>query len=267
VRLSHRDFDLLQRTILELYAHRDAPAFRQIVPSLFAELAPGSHFALYDLDVNPAAHRMRIADFWESTTFSTEDVVSRLERAAFFGHPFTEYSIRTHDPSALKFSDFYTLRQFRNTALYSEAYSYISLERHLAVMSFTGPLGISTISFSRFGRAPDFTERDRLLLNLLRPHFDQARRNAELATERRAAQAKPVEAYGLTPREREVAHWLSQGKTNPEIAAILDARLRTVHKHVENILGKLGVENRTTAAVMISQSNGQTGGGQPPRVG
>jgi DNA-binding NarL/FixJ family response regulator len=104
-------------------------------------------------------------------------------------------------------------------------------------------------------------------MNLLRPHFDQARRNAELASARKAAQAKPLERYGLTPREREVAHWLAMGKTNPEIAMILGSRVRTVHKHVENVLGKLGVENRTTAAVMISQSNGSTGDVQTPGVG
>lgn len=54
-------------------------------------------------------------------------------------------------------------------------------------------------------------------------------------------------ALQLTPREAEVLFWLSEGKTNAEIAVILDSSRRTVEKHVEHILDKLGVENRAAA--------------------
>ena len=52
----------------------------------------------------------------------------------------------------------------------------------------------------------------------------------------------------LTGRESEVLYWLSNGKTNKEIAHILDIGPRTVNKHLEQVFAKLGVENRTTAA-------------------
>jgi len=52
---------------------------------------------------------------------------------------------------------------------------------------------------------------------------------------------------GLTPREAEVLFWVSEGKTNAEIGMILDSAKRTVEKHVEHILEKLGVENRAAA--------------------
>ncbi|HTH49823.1 MAG TPA: response regulator [Candidatus Limnocylindria bacterium] len=55
-------------------------------------------------------------------------------------------------------------------------------------------------------------------------------------------------ALGLTPREAEVLFWLSEGKSNPEIATILGSARRTVEKHVERILEKLGVEHRAGAA-------------------
>jgi DNA-binding NarL/FixJ family response regulator len=58
----------------------------------------------------------------------------------------------------------------------------------------------------------------------------------------------------LTSRERGIAYWLTAGKTNAEIAAILAANVRTVEKHVEVILKKLGVENRTAASVLIAAS-------------
>jgi len=53
----------------------------------------------------------------------------------------------------------------------------------------------------------------------------------------------------LTPREREVMRWLAAGKTDAQIAEILALSVRTVHKHLERIYTKLGVETRT-AAVM-----------------
>ena len=58
------------------------------------------------------------------------------------------------------------------------------------------------------------------------------------------------EKFELTPRESEVLVWISRGKTNQEIAIILDFSPRTVNKHLEQIFRKLGVENRTTAAAV-----------------
>jgi DNA-binding NarL/FixJ family response regulator len=48
----------------------------------------------------------------------------------------------------------------------------------------------------------------------------------------------------LTPREREVAALIAQGKANGEIAAEMVVSKRTVEKHVANILSKLWFANR-----------------------
>lgn len=56
--------------------------------------------------------------------------------------------------------------------------------------------------------------------------------------------------FVLTDRESEVLSWISQGKTNREIGIILSMSPRTVNKHLEQIYKKLGVENRTTAAII-----------------
>jgi DNA-binding CsgD family transcriptional regulator len=64
---------------------------------------------------------------------------------------------------------------------------------------------------------------------------------------RRAAEA---EKYGgLTPREREVARYLSQGKSNREIAEALVLSERTIENHISNILTKLGFTSRAQVAV------------------
>lgn len=57
-------------------------------------------------------------------------------------------------------------------------------------------------------------------------------------------------SFDLTGREAEVLMWIANGKSNKEIAAILEMSPRTVNKHLDRIFGKLGVENRTSAAVI-----------------
>lgn len=55
---------------------------------------------------------------------------------------------------------------------------------------------------------------------------------------------------GLTSREAEVLYWIAQGKSNPDIASIITTSVRTVHKHVENIFRKLGLETRNAASLV-----------------
>ena len=57
--------------------------------------------------------------------------------------------------------------------------------------------------------------------------------------------------FRLTAREAEVLHWVVHGKTNRDIGDILGASPRTVTKHMEHILDKLGVETRTAAAALV----------------
>jgi DNA-binding NarL/FixJ family response regulator len=58
----------------------------------------------------------------------------------------------------------------------------------------------------------------------------------------------------LTPREVEVLRLLSQGQTNPQIAQNLLVSRGTVKIHVQHIISKLGVSDRTQAAVRAIES-------------
>lgn len=54
---------------------------------------------------------------------------------------------------------------------------------------------------------------------------------------------------GLTEREREVLRLVSKGATNREIANVLIIGEATVKSHISNILGRLGLRDRTQAAM------------------
>ena len=60
----------------------------------------------------------------------------------------------------------------------------------------------------------------------------------------------------VTEREAEVLLWIARGKSNRDIAEILDLSPRTVNKHLEQIYAKLGVENRTSAAALAVRTIG-----------
>lgn len=53
----------------------------------------------------------------------------------------------------------------------------------------------------------------------------------------------------LTPREAEVLRWIARGRSNREIGVRLGVAESTVKTYVLHILGKLGVDDRTEAAV------------------
>ena len=64
---------------------------------------------------------------------------------------------------------------------------------------------------------------------------------------------KDLDPHALTGRQRQVFDLLAAGLSNPEIAAELHISPKTVGYHVEAILSKLGVQNRTHAVAYALQ--------------
>lgn len=60
--------------------------------------------------------------------------------------------------------------------------------------------------------------------------------------------------FVLTTREAEVLLWLTQGKTNRDIGDILSLSGRTINKHLEQVFQKMGVDNRTSAALIADRA-------------
>lgn len=262
-------------------------------------------------------------------------------------HPVITYFDKTGDGQALKISDFISAREYHRRAIYRDFYRYIEAEDQISFAVQISPGFMIGIAFNRDDRG--FTEKDRLRLNLVRPHIVQAylyaaelsdhesrhvdlhavlresglgviatdrtgevihstpgafeclahylpipkgevpglpRKIAEwlredgggatplvlmrdlaklvirrvqsedrcllmLSEEGGEAMGRRLDRYSLTPREREVLRWVAEGKANAEIAVILGLTPGTVKLHVERILTKLGVENRTAAALIV----------------
>ncbi|MFE3452022.1 response regulator [Nonomuraea sp. NPDC059194] len=77
-------------------------------------------------------------------------------------------------------------------------------------------------------------------------HGGQVLLAPEAASAMMTAEASPVP---LTEREREVLRLIAAGRSNKEIARDLAVAEKTVKTHVSNVLMKLGVQDRTQAAL------------------
>jgi DNA-binding NarL/FixJ family response regulator len=90
-----------------------------------------------------------------------------------------------------------------------------------------------------------------------RQRDDQARIDTlahTLQTTRATTAPRGLTSYGLTQRETEVLHLLAEGRSNAEIGLELSLSPRTVEKHVEHILQKLGVKSRAAATRLVVES-------------
>ena len=254
MRLSHRDFDGLQHAILELNSLRTRDEFNQSAPRILLRLVPADYVALVTGNATPASGELMVDRYVESDSRIDAGVVHQVKVTAPT-HPFSQYLAATGHNTALKISDFFNLRQFLDSSLYNEFYVLLEAGRLMAVAVSLLPGSVTTANFARHRARRDFTERDRVMLNLVRPHLDLARRNVEWADNKKSRGARPLSEFDLTAKEKEVASWMAQGKTNAEIAVIIDAKPRTVEKHMESILAKLKVENRVAAAIIIALGN------------
>ena len=250
--LTQTDLGALQRTLAAFQDCPDVKAFHRTALRVLPQLIPAEHFMWAEYAaIDPATRQAKLGAVRETVPRYVDGVIPQCERI-IFEHPFTYFFVQTHDPSALIQSDFWTPEQFRASSLHELLEQTLHTRFMLSLPIFSCDAVAAALTFSRWEN--DFTERDRQLLNLMRPGFDAAHRDTQLRTAHRALQGRPLADYGLTPREAEIARWLAAGKQNPEMAIILDTNVRTIEKHMEHVLHKLGAENRTAAAVMLARS-------------
>lgn len=267
---------------------------------------------------------------------------------------------------AIKISDFLTAQQWRKLGLYNELFHKIDAEYQISIPLLNNKFIHTALTFNR--DRMDFSEQERVILNLLCPHIIQAYQNAETVADvqkkadvlegtieetgssvividkdyrilfctnsaqrlltdsfkpsfrsvsrlpeklekwvryqrmllsakthipspptpllidkqdrsliirfihnnkkrkdilliREELKISPVErlqSFGITAREAIVLYWVAQGKTNEEVASILNISIGTVKKHLERTYQKLGVENRVSASLIAMESLGIT---------
>jgi len=154
------------------------------------------------------------------------------------------YPGRTGDiVSVTKVSDFFSPRQWRNSGMYVDAAVGDRFEHEMMVCLPEGPAPTRLMRVLFFREdGSDFTERDRAVLTLLRPHLHAA---YEVAKQSRRV---PVP---LTTRQWEILGYVAAGHSNYQIARRLHVAEATVRKHLENTFARLGVNSRVAALARV----------------
>jgi DNA-binding CsgD family transcriptional regulator len=214
-------------------------------PSLLADLMdqiPCDGISLERYDTGRQVHRWLQGDD-EDDDDELPEGWARMFWTHYWDCLLCSHPVRTGDLRAVvKTSDFYSARQWHSTGMYIDCIRPQGMEHHLGVAlpevpEMAGPGRYVRLFFHR-APGPDFSERDRALLVLLRPHLQQAYLDA-------MRRRHPVPR--LTPRQNDLLRLLAAGHTNAQIARRLGISEGTVRTHLENIYERLGVSSRTAA--------------------
>ncbi len=176
--LSHSDSLRLLDFIRDCYAIRDydpSENFSERLVGLLSSLIPSLH-------VSYAETCPDLSEFYNagSTPEIATPEVGRLLEQHMSEHSPLVYYLQTGDGRAVRISDFLSQRQYHDTGLYCDFYRHFDIQDDLCFGILTEPnrsIGIAWHSDRLF------TDRERCLANLARPHIVQAWKNARLFTE------------------------------------------------------------------------------------
>jgi DNA-binding CsgD family transcriptional regulator len=247
--LQSADLRLFSSALEQIYTLVSLEEFPRQLFAVIESLIPEAILSAEDIDINAGTHTA-------SLNFELQDPADYLATLAINlprDNPAVAHNIANPDEPIrfFRLTDLISQRQFQQTGLYWDQFKPVGARYQLGIFPDV-PGHIVGLSINR---GKNFSQRESDLVRLLAPHIIRAHANAKLFTalQKNAARTpafSPAALHraGFTPRESEVLQWLVEGKRNSEIALILGAKTRTIGKHVENILAKLGVETRTAAA-------------------
>ena len=188
-----------------------------------------------------------------SAAFDTHPpgLVRALEAYGQLMHKYPPFSF---DPTVnggkpYSMGDFYSRAAFRDLDIYQEVHAPLGFDDQCDV-NVPSESGMHFF-LGLFRARIEFVARDKELLALAQPHLANAR---HLALAQREVESVPptpelFARLGFTPRGSEVLYWLTQGRSNREIAHLLHIRTDSVSAHLQAIYEKMGVENRVAAAL------------------
>src|SRR6266704_905157 len=111
MRLAHKDFDALQRAILELYQLTLSEGFHKASLQILLKIIPADYSTWNGFTFDPMPKNSICV---ESSHRMTPAIIAFSERYVL-SHPFTRYFLGTGDVSPLKLTDFISQRQLRSS--------------------------------------------------------------------------------------------------------------------------------------------------------
>lgn len=169
--LSHQDILLLNQAIGEIYTARDHNTFFTTLFTVIESLIPAEYSSCSEISLNPTCF-LKI----NASSLDHLEVTNKHQpalNAHIHEHPLTPHFM---SETVFKTTDYTSIHSFKGTAVYNEYYRHLDVEAQMGLSIPVSPHYIALLGMNRHKN--DFTERDRLLLTLLRPHLIGALRSA-----------------------------------------------------------------------------------------
>jgi DNA-binding CsgD family transcriptional regulator len=233
---SRRDVRDALALINGAYAAEGPESFAESVVEALARLIPGEIVGYNEMEVV----RHRPITVCETPANAVSPEVNAAVSIFCAEYPLSMLRRRS-ETRALKISDFMSSHELHRLDYYNHGLRPMGVEHQMRLW-LSAPPGVARHVYVNRRRADgDFSERDRDLLELLRPSLVALRGRFDVPV------ADAGNGHGLTDRETEILAWVARGKTNQEIATLLVLSPHTVRKHLERTYEKLRVHTRTAA--------------------
>lgn len=285
VKLNEGDIKALNACIWGIYSVLKREPLQFKIISEISRLVPSSIITLLKVvqdENNISTSVIASPDPWKNLHIFNSHIhehplINVLNPGKIKKHPFSEDIARalrgkfrsfnkSPEGRVISISDALTDRQLHSLVIFNEFFRPNRVEYQLGTVLESQKNCHLALTLNRDKR--DFTEKERFLIGVLSPHIAQAFQNAEKIVWRPDGEISRIQVLDadedmrqidckvrylprlpeLTEREHEILNWVAIGKSNAEIAGILNISLNTVKKHLGTVFEKLGVENRTAAA-------------------
>jgi DNA-binding CsgD family transcriptional regulator len=187
-RLTHRDLRGVLRFLAACDVASGLEAFASSVTTALPALIPADVTVFGMIDLRRRTHR----SIENPQLTSAADLETFLRVMQQNPNPLLNHFAMTREPAARRMSDFVTSRQFHDLPIYTDFYRRLRLEFMLGTFVNDIPPAFDGITLNRDRH--DFSERDRSVLTLLRPHVVHAYRTAVVVDRLRAALALALRA-------------------------------------------------------------------------
>lgn len=239
--LGHSDYEAAMALVAEAADSSGSEPFELPTIEGLLRAIPAERAGYYEYRDGGVANGVANTFFVDNPTTSEDlDWTSGTVLETIGSWPLRDSSQPSYD-RPLKLSDFLTGARLRRNPWYAEVMRPSSIEHELKVWLPAPTCGARGFFLLRGPGQPDFGERDRAVLALVRPFL--ARIRARWEQRHRPAL--------LTRRETEIVELVAQGLTNGEIATRLVISRATVRTHLENVFEKLDVHTRTAAVARV----------------
>ena len=179
--LVKNDYEMFLDCVLELHSIRDLSALLLwLLETALPKLVPSDWYSYNEVDLANPANTQAILRPEGDPRFPP--VFARFQEL-LHQNPLVIRQLETPNFPVHKISDFLTQEAFHRLELYQEVYRPLGVEYQIATTIRLGPDHIT--AFALASRQNDYTERDRALLEMLRPHLVVAFNNLALASESR----------------------------------------------------------------------------------